>query len=377
LVEVPIKTPRILDMEFPVLAYWTYGLGRSVAYTSDAGDAKTWYRDWAESGLFPKFWEQVLDWSMRPVESPYLSMTADYREGKIKVVVEARTERNEPDTALTQLRAQVTYPGVNREGTRRPEVKFEQRNSGVYEAEFKAEEAGSYFIAFQAVRKVMRDGKEVEQKESVRASVTIPYAPEFADMESNPDLLERLREATNGRHYADDDRSLADAARSGIVFRAGPPGYKSLQPIWYWLVFAAAFVLFLDVAVRRIAFERLDLVQPLTRWWQHLRGQEASSASPEYLARLQSRKAQIGETLEQGKAARRYVPGEGAPTEAPPGADVLPTTDRPATPSSALPPTAAAEQPPAEEDYAARLLRAKQEAMRKRGRSESDDGGKK
>ena len=62
----------------------------------------------------------------------------------------------------------------------------------------------------------------------------------------------------------------------------------------------------------------------------------------------------LSEALEQGKAGRRYVPGEGAPAEAPPGADVITTPDRPAAPSTA-PPPAATEQPPAEDDYAARL----------------------
>ena len=30
--------------------------------------------------------------------------------------------------------------------------------------------------------------------DSVRAGVTIPYSPEFAEMESNPDLLEKMRD---------------------------------------------------------------------------------------------------------------------------------------------------------------------------------------
>ena len=40
LVEVPIITPKFADMEFPLLAYWHYGLGKAVAFTSDAGDPR-------------------------------------------------------------------------------------------------------------------------------------------------------------------------------------------------------------------------------------------------------------------------------------------------------------------------------------------------
>src|SRR6202022_1442096 len=119
-------------------------------------------------------------------------------------------------------------------------LKFEQKNSGVYEAEVKAEEAGSYFINAQATRTVKvkgKDGKETEIEEgvdSVRAGVTIPYSPEFADLESNTALLERLREMTGGKSYADADTALAATAREGEVFRPGPTLLKSLQPIWYW-----------------------------------------------------------------------------------------------------------------------------------------------
>src|SRR5262249_1469295 len=37
LVEVPIVTPKLPDDDFPILAHWTYGLGKGVAFTSDAG----------------------------------------------------------------------------------------------------------------------------------------------------------------------------------------------------------------------------------------------------------------------------------------------------------------------------------------------------
>src|SRR5581483_7168659 len=33
LVELPILTPRFADMDFPLLAYWHYGLGKAVAFT--------------------------------------------------------------------------------------------------------------------------------------------------------------------------------------------------------------------------------------------------------------------------------------------------------------------------------------------------------
>ena len=44
--------------------------------------------------------------------------------------------------------------------------------------------------------------------------MTIPYSPEFAEMESNPSLLERLRAMTGGKAYRDNADVLEEAARN-------------------------------------------------------------------------------------------------------------------------------------------------------------------
>ena len=46
LVEMPIVTPRFAEQDFPLLAYWHYGLGKAVAFTSDAGEPDFWSRQW-------------------------------------------------------------------------------------------------------------------------------------------------------------------------------------------------------------------------------------------------------------------------------------------------------------------------------------------
>jgi hypothetical protein len=328
-----------------------------VAFTSDAGRPKLWCANWAEAPLYGKFWEQVIDWSLRPTESKNLAMTSDYRDGRIRVVVEAHTDAGEPDLSLRDLRAEVTPPHVGEDAPPRPVLKFEQKSGGVYEAECAAEEAGSYFIAFQATRKLVRDGKEVRQRESVRGSVTIPYAPEFADMESNPGLLERLGEETGGDTYADDDDELARVAAAGTVFRPGPPGFAGQQPVWYWLVFAAAVLLLLDVAVRRVALSWAEAMQPLRWLWRRLRRQQAKVAAPQFLERLKGRKAQVNEEL----AARRFeAPAAPLPAAPPEAAEA-----KPAEPPPALsPPAPEAEAEP--EDYASRLLRAKKRIWEER-----------
>jgi hypothetical protein len=371
LVEIPLTTPKITDQEYPLLAYWHYGLGKAVAFTSDAGTPKFWSRGWAEreGGIFAKFWEQVVDWSLRPTESKRLNMVTEYRDGKVKVTVDARTDDGRPDTKL-QLRAGVSGPG-EAEGGKKQELAFVQKNSGQYELEVKAEEAGSYFVTAQVTRTVKkrgRDGQEHEVEEavdSVRSGVTLPYSPEFSETESNTALLGRIRDMTDGASYEDADAPLTEAARSGEVFRRGSDRVKSQLPLWHWLLLAAAITLLFDVAIRRIAIDPIKMRETASRVWARLRGRSALPQREEFFDRLRSRKAAVGESLARPEASRRFEATPGAAT-APAGADA-PAPPPPAPSAPQAPKPAIAPQPEAAaEDFAARLMKAKRKAMDER-----------
>src|SRR5581483_2441420 len=65
LVEVSIVSP-VPDVEenTTILACWTYGLGKSVAFTSDAGIR--WASNWTQWANYDKLFTQMIRWSMRP-----------------------------------------------------------------------------------------------------------------------------------------------------------------------------------------------------------------------------------------------------------------------------------------------------------------------
>jgi hypothetical protein len=195
--------------------------------------------------------------------------------------------------------------------------------------------------------------------------VTLPYSPEYSDLEANTVLLERLRETTGGKAYEDDDVSLEEAAKSGVVFRPAPERVKSMLPLWHWLLALACGLLLCDVAVRRLAVEPAQVATKVRNLWARLRGQPvAEPAAAEFMARLQARKAQVGEGL-GGRAARRFEGGPSGP--APAGAEASSAPP----PSAGPPPTA---QPPAPQpepepgDYASRLLRAKKRVWEERNK---------
>jgi uncharacterized membrane protein len=392
LVEIPILGLPGPDQDFPILAYWHYGLGKAVAFTSDArtlrptaqrpDGRKGWDREWAGSEMYSKFWEQVVEWALRPTESGRMVMTTEFRDGEVKVTVDARDDNNRPLSSL-RLRGGVTLPGAKAEDARKQELRFEQKNVGVYEAKFKAKEAGSYFVDAQATRQVEvpnKDGKGVtieEGTDSVRAGVTIPYSPEFADMESNTALLEKLRDMTGGKTISEDLLAKAAGKESGAseareslskeVFRPGLPQFKSLQPVWYWLVFLTAVTLFFDVAVRRIAVQPAEAMAAAERVWERMRGRASeASDTPQFMDRLQSRKAQVASTLDQLRAARRFEPGERT-VSAPAGADeATAVMDRPAAPRLAAQQRMAPDKQEEAADYASRLLKAKKRVWQER-----------
>ena len=382
-VRVLIESPAFAEQQFPILATWQYGLGRTVAFTSDARTHPGilgWDRDWAQSEMYIKFWEQVIDWSLRPTESKNLVMTSEYRDGKVKVIVDARDDKNQPLINLS-LRGGVSTPTGQEEARGGIDLKFEQKNSGVYEAVFKAPEAGSYFINVQSSqKKVGPNGKEIIVQDGVRSGVTVPYSPEYTDLESNTGLLRRLAETTGGQVYLEKPRevvngqpvpgheiipedalTLDDAIRYGEVFRAGLPSFENLQPIWYWLLLLTAIGLFFDVAVRRIAVEPAAVATAAESLWDRLRGRTAAAeAEPEFFDRLRTRKEKVGEALKQTRATRRFEADENAPVAPPPGAEAhsAPPPPRPVV-SRPKPASPAAEGA----DYLSRLQKAKKRAM--------------
>ena len=52
------------DENAPLLAQWHYGLGRSVAWTSDLGTR--WTTSWLNWDQNTRFWDQLLRWAMGP-----------------------------------------------------------------------------------------------------------------------------------------------------------------------------------------------------------------------------------------------------------------------------------------------------------------------
>ncbi len=109
LVEIPIVSPLPTGQLNPVLAHWSYGLGRSLVFTSDAG--RKWAKAWPDWQSYAAFWSQVIRWSMRPADRGNLTLNVRREEGHIKVVVNALDKESQFLNFL-QIQGNVVNPDL-------------------------------------------------------------------------------------------------------------------------------------------------------------------------------------------------------------------------------------------------------------------------
>ena len=348
--------------QFPVLSTWRYGLGKAAAFTSDGrDDTKAWSRDWTKQGLYARFWENTINWAMREAERGKLNVVTRYIDGKVKVIVDARDEQEKSVPGLS-LRGAVTLPNRALPGEKVPTVTFKPNKNGQYEAEFDATEAGAYFVNVQAEEerltadgRVMRDAttKRVVMKtfDAARAGVTVPYSPEYVDLESNVALLKEISERTGGQYFEEPNETTnpAELVRLAEFFRKGPEVVRSVLPFWFWLIFTAGLLLLVDVAARRLSLEGKEVRAWATRSWALVRRKPAPAEADDagMLGQLGQRKAKLDDTVQKQKTARKFeADADATAAPGPTGADDY-ASSRPTGPAL---PTAPPTPPPTDDD---------------------------
>ncbi|MFO1500554.1 MAG: glutamine amidotransferase [Verrucomicrobiota bacterium] len=342
------EVPLVSEKGDPLLAHWQYGLGRAVAFTSDA-KAK-WAQDWMGWDKYRQFWSQVAKWSLRRLDNADFNtdVTVDRGEGHLNV--EALDEKGNFRNFLN-LQAVVVSPKGERQT-----VQLEQTGPGHYEGKFPTKEVGAYLLHLMD----MKDGK-IRGSQPLGASVN--YSPEFAATEPNLNLLNRLAESGEGK-------VLDIAAPSDSPFLHNRQ--KTFQPrdLWGWLLRFAIVLFPLDVGIRRIQLDPDELrrgLRWLRRWVFFWQGVPRPVEAEESLAALLARRGEVRST-QTAPANVEVNPDLFRPADT--AANPVATAGPASAPSASDQPTAqptSSEQPPAErEATTSRLLEAKRRAQRRR-----------
>jgi hypothetical protein len=141
------ETPLLTDKGDPLLAHWQFGLGRAVAFTSDA--RAKWARNWLDWERYRQFWSQIAQWSLRRVENTDFTTEVSVDKGGGLISVEALDEQGNYRNFL-DLQAAVASPKGERQT-----IRLEQTGPGHYEAKFPTKEVGTYLLNLMD----MKDGK--------------------------------------------------------------------------------------------------------------------------------------------------------------------------------------------------------------------------
>ena len=361
LVEVSMQSTKPADPKHrTILASWTYGLGRTVALTTDAGESdQRWAASWKQWPDYRKFFSRMIRWSMRPIdETGRFMFASDVEDGRIKVVVSAWDVE---DRFLNDLPMSGTVVGPDlKERT----MTFQQTAPGRYVGEIPALDSGDYMVSIHT-------GKG---RTTLRTGVSVPYSAEFRDKETNFTLLgdlARFEAAGGGAGQLVDNLAVAAAAEVPQVnsFRHDLPKAKSAQQIWPLLAFLCGCLFLCDVGVRRVQISMAWMTPMLATVRDRvLRHKPVEQAVPT-MARLQSLKAQVGETIERRRSATRFEPTPETTAADGPTADAMLAeqavrieTAKPTTASDLLTPTAA----PEDNSYTSRLLKAKKKVWEER-----------
>ncbi|QDV43027.1 von Willebrand factor type A domain protein [Stieleria neptunia] len=215
----------------PLLAWWRYGLGMSVAFTSDAKNR--WAGEWLAWPDFGPFWAQIIRHAMRKDDNRGVFVDVR-REGETTFVSLDSVDQNGAfiENATTELT--MIDPGLARQ-----KLAMRQTAPGRFEAEIKTDRRGAYHL----------DLAQTRQSGSTQRSsrgISVGYSDELRLLPTATSTLERIATVSGGRF---------DPTPESIAERIDATAREPM-PLWPWLLMIAMSIFVADVALRRIELSR-------------------------------------------------------------------------------------------------------------------------
>lgn len=294
LVEVPILSPLPTETEnATLLAMWTYGLGRTAVFTSDAGNR--WLNPWVDWEHYGQFFSQIVRWTMRPTaDEGKFQVATSYRDGRVQLIVNAL---DKDDKFLNFL--DMSAIGVSPELKPFP-IGMRQAAPGRYVGEFDATEAGSYMLS------VMPGPGQAP----ITTGVTVPFSDEYRVRQANMSVLEQMAGLqTEGGEVGKLLPVLEEASLKELLavdtYRSGLPPSRSLKDVWPWAVLLGTMLFLADVFVRRVA---VDLRAPVRYMIKRFQGTTRADdeARVARLDRLRGEKLAVSDQLGRERGSVQF-----------------------------------------------------------------------
>lgn len=233
-----VQQPLVSDQGEPLLSYWRIGLGQAAAWTSDTGER--WANNWAN---WPGY-SQVFSQLIRTIERGGATTLASARivptqSGHAKLLVQALGTQD-GFANFMNVWATLLSPDPHAAAQR---VELNQTGPGAYAADITTPLSGAYLAS------VHIDSSSGSSGWTDTAYVA-PASAEMRDLQSNETTLAEVAQRTGGRMLEPFD------LKADLFNRAGLIEPKISRPLTNYLIAAAIVLMLLDVAVRRIAFDR-------------------------------------------------------------------------------------------------------------------------
>jgi len=217
----------------PILANWQYGLGRTVAFTSDASGR--WARSWLTWEGFSSFWNQIIGYASSPVDPSNIELVIQSNNGYSDLSVAAYDQAGASINSMEMLASIVRQDGQTQK------VTLDQMGAGRYEARIDALAPGSYTINLSGNN----------QDDAERISETFGWAQSYS-----PEYVPVINQTEKSLQFSFSLPTLENPAQ---IFEHNLKTSNLIQPIWQQLLAFATILLVLDIAVRRLRVTTQDI----------------------------------------------------------------------------------------------------------------------
>ena len=355
LVEIPLLSPSPSEpINASILATWTYGLGRTAVFTSDA--CKLWAPDWVSWSQYDQFFSQLVRWTMRPTaEEGKYQVATHIRDGKVQVIVNALDKEDRLVNFLD-----ISGAGLGPDLKPFP-ISLKQKAPGRYVGEFDITTSGSYVLSL-----IPGPGQA-----PLTTGVTVPFSDEYRVRHTNRQLLEGIAKLTPvggtvGQISEPLETDSLKALLASDPYRNDLQKARSLEDVWPLAVLLGAVLFLGDVFVRRVA---LDPMIPI-RWVRSKFTATETQVDAERrsrLDRLRLSKSDVAEEMDKQRSSTTFTPSDDAVVADASAVDQFSTpTATASTESRAEQPTKSLGVEKEETSYTARLLDAKRRAQSKK-----------
>jgi uncharacterized membrane protein/Mg-chelatase subunit ChlD len=341
------QTVLVTARDDPLLAQWQYGLGRSVAWTSDS--TGRWAKSWLGWNGFSRFFSQLVGWTLPGEETAGIEASFESEGQTTTLRVQSVADDGSPRDFYS-THAVVVGPDLEPR-----DIALSQVAPGVYEQELGEIDPGAYAIRVSQTR----PGDTALGR---TLGLVAPTAAEYRLLGPNQAFLATLRAATDGRAIT----SPVEPWTHDLATTA------SFSQLWPLLLILALLLWPFDVALRRVSIGRREL-RDARRWFEDVLLRRRVAARPKPVegmlaARDRAAGASARAAILRGEIASvepstiKPIPRTpvAAATHADPGPTPSPATPPPPNAAPAATPDSAAA--PDSSDTLARLREAKRRA---------------